>query len=51
MVLEDGAVVGLGTHEELIRGCAVYREIYRSQLGDPDEGPAGGAAPAAGWTT
>lgn len=32
-VLDDGAIVGLGTHEELIECCGVYREIYESQYG------------------
>jgi ATP-binding cassette subfamily B protein len=32
VVLEDGAVVGLGTHEELLAGCPTYVEIVGSQL-------------------
>jgi ATP-binding cassette, subfamily B, multidrug efflux pump len=32
VVLEDGAVVGRGTHDELIAGCETYREIVDSQL-------------------
>jgi ATP-binding cassette subfamily B protein len=32
VVLEDGAVVGLGTHEELLATCATYAEIVESQL-------------------
>ena len=32
VVLEDGATVGIGTHEELLRTCEVYREIYDSQF-------------------
>ena len=31
VVLDDGNVVGLGTHEELMDSCEVYREIYESQ--------------------
>ncbi len=31
LVLEDGAIAGLGTHEELKAGCALYREILKSQ--------------------
>ena len=31
VVLDDGNVVGLGTHEELMNSCEVYREIYESQ--------------------
>ena len=34
VVLEDGAVVGIGTHEELLAGCATYAEIVESQLGE-----------------
>lgn len=32
MVLEDGKMIGCGTHEELLESCAVYREISESQL-------------------
>lgn len=32
IVLEDGRVAGLGTHQELMRTCEVYREIVSSQL-------------------
>ncbi len=32
LVLNDGAIVGKGTHEELLRGCETYREIAKSQL-------------------
>ncbi len=32
MVLEDGKMIGCGTHEELLGSCAVYREISESQL-------------------
>ncbi len=31
LVLEDGELVGCGTHEELLSCCAVYREIHDSQ--------------------
>lgn len=34
LVLEDGEMIGYGTHEELLMDCAVYREISRSQTGD-----------------
>lgn len=33
LVLDDGEVCGCGTHEELLRSCRVYREIYISQYG------------------
>lgn len=32
LVLEDGQMVGYGTHEELIVSCNVYQEIYQSQF-------------------
>ncbi len=35
LVLEDGRLVGVGTHGELLASCAVYREIVSSQL--PEE--------------
>ena len=31
IVLDDGKAVGIGTHEELMKTCEVYREIYFSQ--------------------
>lgn len=31
-VLEDGEIVGYGTHQELIESCDIYREISESQL-------------------
>ena len=32
LVLDRGEVVGLGTHDELMASCPVYREIYDSQF-------------------
>lgn len=32
VVMEDGAVVGTGTHDELLETCGTYREIVESQL-------------------
>ncbi len=32
LVLEEGACVGYGTHEELLEQCAVYAEIYHAQM-------------------
>lgn len=37
VVLDDGAVVGVGTHDELIKSCEPYREIYFSQYPDEKE--------------
>lgn len=34
IVLDDGEVAGLGTHEELLADCSVYQEIYYSQFPD-----------------
>ena len=31
LVLDNGELVGIGTHDSLLRDCAVYREIYASQ--------------------
>jgi len=36
VVLEDGRVVGRGTHEELLLTCGTYQEIVRSQLTEED---------------
>lgn len=32
VVLDDGEVTGIGTHEELLKNCGVYQEIYHSQF-------------------
>lgn len=32
IVLEDGTAAGIGTHDELLSSCEVYREIYESQF-------------------
>ena len=32
IVLDDGNVAGIGTHEELLENCEVYQEIYYSQF-------------------
>ncbi len=34
MVLDNGRMAGIGTHEELMRTCPLYAEIARSQLGE-----------------
>ena len=37
VVLDDGEIVGLGTHEDLLKDCEVYREIYESQFKRTEE--------------
>jgi ABC-type multidrug transport system fused ATPase/permease subunit len=32
IVLDDGKVVGIGKHDELLDNCTVYSEIYNSQF-------------------
>ncbi|WP_288736914.1 ABC transporter ATP-binding protein [uncultured Enorma sp.] len=44
IVLDDGRVVGKGTHEELLRTCPEYLEIAKSQLSPEELGLAGDAA-------
>ena len=36
IVLDKGVIVGMGTHEELMEHCAVYREIVFSQLAEEE---------------
>lgn len=31
IVLDDGKIVAIGKHEELLKNCAIYREVYASQ--------------------
>nr|WP_297279001.1 ABC transporter ATP-binding protein [uncultured Butyricicoccus sp.] len=38
IVLDEGKVAGIGTHEELMRTCATYQEIARSQLSEKELG-------------
>ncbi len=38
LVLEDGRVAGLGTHDELLENCEVYQEIYYSQYPEERKG-------------
>ena len=37
IVLEDGHMAGIGTHEELLETCSVYQEIYASQYQKPEK--------------
>ena len=43
LVMDDGQAVGLGTHEELLENCGIYREIYESQFKKEDLRKNGGA--------
>jgi len=36
IVLDDGKMVGMGTHKELLKNCKVYKEIYSSQVKKED---------------
>ena len=38
LVLEDGKIIGHGTHEELLKTCETYREIYTTQIGNQSIG-------------
>lgn len=38
LVLSDGALLGAGTHEDLMRSCEEYRLIAQTQMGDGKEG-------------
>lgn len=37
VVLDKGAIAAVGSHEELLGSCAIYQDIYRSQMGEGDE--------------
>lgn len=36
IVLDDGRIAGMGTHQELLQNCSVYREIASSQLSEEE---------------
>ncbi|TWP20704.1 ABC transporter ATP-binding protein, partial [TM7 phylum sp. oral taxon 346] len=36
IVLDEGKIVGQGTHQELMKNCEVYQEIAASQLSEDD---------------
>lgn len=38
LVLEDGKIIGHGTHEELLKTCEAYSEIYTTQIGNQSIG-------------
>ena len=37
IVLDDGEMAGIGTHDELLKNCSVYQEIYYSQFPKDDQ--------------
>ena len=41
IVMDDGKVVGIGKHEELLKNCQVYQEIYESQYSTEQSKKAG----------
>ncbi len=49
IVLDDGKIIGMGTHNELLGSCEAYREIYETQYGrnSGDEEDGGNAPQAA----
>jgi len=40
LVLEDGVVIGRGTHDQLVASCSTYAEIVQSQIGEKEEAAA-----------
>ena len=36
LVLDEGRIVGKGTHESLMESCEVYQQIAKSQLSDAE---------------
>jgi len=34
IVLEEGSIIGHGTHKQLLESCPMYQEIYRTQMGE-----------------
>ena len=37
VVLENGGILACGTHEELLKSCQIYQDIYHSQIGEEVE--------------
>lgn len=37
VVLENGSISACGTHEELLKSCPIYQDIYHSQIGKEDD--------------
>ncbi len=44
IVMNDGEIVGIGTHEELMKNCETYQEIARSQLSEQELAANGGVS-------
>ena len=38
IVMDEGEMIGYGTHEELMASCSIYQEISQSQMGGEDDG-------------
>lgn len=38
MVLDEGKIIGYGTHEELLATCPMYQDIYMTQMGEVTDG-------------
>lgn len=36
IVLDDGKIVGMGTHKELLKSCDIYKQIALSQLSEEE---------------
>ena len=36
VVLDNGKIVGIGKHKELLKNCKIYREIANSQLSEKE---------------
>ena len=50
VVLDDGEMAGIGTHDELVQNCEVYREIYFSQYPEERLKAAGAESPGSDQT-
>ena len=44
LVLDDGQVIAMGTHQELLENCDVYREIHETQFKKKQDDQKGGQA-------
>ena len=48
IVLDQGRISAVGSHRQLLEESAVYRDIYRSQLGEPPAARGSGMAEGSG---